>query len=92
MTTYVLLEIDDDTEAVRLVEDAANYPDNPILTPCQENTVSAKIVYVGVDLRAMISELKAERDAATDYANKVTGYDRWASQDDPSPLLKDDKA
>src|SRR5438105_13637943 len=44
MSKYVLLRIDDDAEADRLVEDAAEYPDSPVLTPCLENTVMASVV------------------------------------------------
>lgn len=43
---YVLLRIEDDVEAERLVEDMADYADCPILTPCQENMVYATLVRV----------------------------------------------
>lgn len=49
MATYVRLRIDDDAEAKRLVEDFADYPDSPVLTPCQENMVYAALVDVQRD-------------------------------------------
>jgi len=42
--TYVLLRIDDPVEAARLIEDMRDYPDSPLLTPSQENTVQARLV------------------------------------------------
>lgn len=37
------------------------------------------------DARADIERLTAERDAAVAEANRLTGYDKWAAQDDPRP-------
>jgi len=42
---FVLLRIEDDTEAERLVQDMFDYPDSPLLTPTLENTVYATVVY-----------------------------------------------
>jgi hypothetical protein len=44
MARYVLIRIESDVEADRLIEDARDYPDNPILTPSQENDVHATVV------------------------------------------------
>lgn len=52
---YVLLRIDDDTEADRLLEDLAVYPDSDLLTPCQENQVHA--VLVGEVTGSAVSEV-----------------------------------
>lgn len=48
MTTYVLLRIDDDTEAQDLIEDMREWPapEYALLTPCQENDVHAVLVDV----------------------------------------------
>lgn len=43
---YVLIAIEDDAEAQRFVEDAAEYPDHALLTPSQENDVHFRIVTV----------------------------------------------
>lgn len=43
MTTFILLRIEDDTEAQELIEDTADYPGDPLLTPTQEHTVYATI-------------------------------------------------
>lgn len=44
MTTFVLLRIEDDDEAQRLLDDMQEYPGSPLLTPVQENTVHATLV------------------------------------------------
>jgi hypothetical protein len=43
---YILLRVNNDAEAQRLIEDATEYPDSPLLTPCQENPVHAEVVQV----------------------------------------------
>lgn len=43
MTTFVLLRIEDDDEAQRLLDDMQEYPGEPLLTPSQENTVHATL-------------------------------------------------
>lgn len=45
MTTHVLLRIEDDDEAKRLVEDSLEFLQKPLLTPVLENTVHATIVW-----------------------------------------------
>lgn len=44
MSRYVLLRIEDDTEADWLLEDITRYPHQPLLTPSQENPVMVEIV------------------------------------------------
>lgn len=39
MTVFVLLRIKDHGEAETFLRDLAEYPDDPLLTPVQENTV-----------------------------------------------------
>jgi hypothetical protein len=46
MAKFVLLRIENETEAQWLIDDAATYPESPILTPSQENAVHAQIVSV----------------------------------------------
>lgn len=43
---YILLRIEDDDDARLLVEEAAEYPDSPLLTPWSEHEVYARIVTV----------------------------------------------
>jgi hypothetical protein len=43
MTKRIMLTIASDEEAATLLEDAANYPESSLLTPCQENPVNAAI-------------------------------------------------
>lgn len=43
---YILLCIEDNLAAHQFAEDATEYPDSPLLTPCQENTVYATILSV----------------------------------------------
>jgi hypothetical protein len=44
MARYVLLQIDSDKEADTLVSDMEEYPDSNLLTPVQENRITAKVV------------------------------------------------
>jgi hypothetical protein len=46
MTKFVLLRIENDDEALDLLGDMAEYPDDPLLTPVQENTVHATVAEV----------------------------------------------
>jgi len=72
MTTWVLLSIEDDAEARRLIEDMAEYPDHPLLSPIQENTVSAVVVTTlgGGEPEAtdQVDTLAAQVDAAETFA------------------------
>jgi len=43
VTTFILLRIEDDDEARELIEDTAEFPDSPLLTPTLEHTVYATI-------------------------------------------------
>jgi hypothetical protein len=43
---YVLIAIENDVEAQRLIEDSAEYPGHALLTPSQENDVHFRIVSV----------------------------------------------
>ena len=47
MTTLVMLRIESDEEALSLVEDMAEYPGDPLLTPGVENTVYATAITYG---------------------------------------------
>lgn len=52
MTRYVLLRIEDDAQAATLVSDMACWPENDLLTPCQENMITATVVDLpGLDPR-----------------------------------------
>ncbi len=44
MARYVLLRIEDDTEAGLLLRDVVAYPHAPLLTPSQENPVMVEVV------------------------------------------------
>jgi hypothetical protein len=43
MAVYVLLSFEDDAQAKTFVKDMVEYPDSQLLTPVQENYVSAKV-------------------------------------------------
>jgi hypothetical protein len=47
MSTFVLLRIENDTEALTFLDDMREYPGDPLLTPRQENTVVATVESFG---------------------------------------------
>ena len=47
MSTFVLLRIENDDEALTFLADMREYPGDPLLTPCQENTVVATVESFG---------------------------------------------
>lgn len=56
MAKFVLLRIENDQEAQRLIEDMTAYPNNPLLTPSQENQCHATIMRHGTaDQVALLS-------------------------------------
>lgn len=44
MAKYLLLRVDDDSQADDLLRDLNRYPNQPLLTPVQENTVRVELV------------------------------------------------
>jgi len=47
MSTFVLLRIENDDEALTFLADMREYPGDPLLTPRQENTVMATVENLG---------------------------------------------
>lgn len=56
MTTYVVLAIADDSEAGFFIQDMTEYPKAALLSPVQENTIHARIVFTGKDFEPELGE------------------------------------
>jgi len=69
MTTYVLLEIRDDDEAKRLIDDMASHPTMPLFSPVLENTVRASVMISGAMEAKTEYGLKYRDGAITEHTD-----------------------
>jgi hypothetical protein len=74
MSTFVLLRIENDDEALTFLADMREYPGDPLLTPRQENTVVATVESYGASAAGYsVTASSAYRAALGDVAEMLRG-------------------